>query len=138
MATGSSLTQNHSRSQSEIQGDLHKFNLFTDANEVGIGAVLNQNHRHIAFAYRTLNNAERSYTVTEREYLAVIWALNKLGTYFGSLPVKVITVHAALTKLTNRKNLSSWIIRWALKLSVFNIGWEHPPGVLNVAADVVS
>ncbi|GFT85324.1 hypothetical protein TNCV_497451 [Trichonephila clavipes] len=42
--------------------------------------------------------------------LAVIWALNKFRTYFGPLPVKVITDHAALTRLTNGKNLSSRMI----------------------------
>ncbi|GFT15520.1 retrovirus-related Pol polyprotein from transposon 17.6 [Trichonephila clavipes] len=115
-----------------------QFNLFTDASGVGIGAVLNQNHRPIAFASRTLNKAERNYTVTERGCLAVIWALTKFKTYFGSLPVEVITDHAALTKLTNGKNLSNLMIRWALKLSEFNIEWEHRPGVQNVVADVLS
>ncbi|GFT85153.1 retrovirus-related Pol polyprotein from transposon opus [Trichonephila clavipes] len=97
-----------------------------------------KNHRPIAFASRTLNKVEGNYTVTERECLAVIWALNKFKTYFGSLPVKVITDHAALTKLTNGKNLSSRMIRWALKLSEVNIEWEHRPGVQNVVADVLS
>ncbi|GFW48685.1 transposon Tf2-8 polyprotein [Trichonephila clavipes] len=115
-----------------------KFNFFTDASGVGISAVLNQNHTPIAFASRTLKKAERNYTVTERECLKVIWALNKFKTYFGSLPVKVITDHAALTKLTNGKNLSSRMIRWALKLSEFNIEWEHRPGVQNVVAVVLS
>ncbi|GFX61937.1 retrovirus-related Pol polyprotein from transposon opus [Trichonephila clavipes] len=77
-----------------------QFNLFTEASGVGIGAGHNQNHRPIAFASRTLNKVERNYTVTERECLAVIWALNKIKTYFGSLPVKVITDPAALTKVT--------------------------------------
>ncbi|GFX27435.1 retrovirus-related Pol polyprotein from transposon 17.6 [Trichonephila clavipes] len=115
-----------------------QFNLFKDASGVGIGAVLNQNHRPIAFASRTLNKAERNYTVTERECLAVIWALNKLRIYFGVLPVKVITDHAALTKLTNGKNLSSRMIRWALKLSELNIEWEHRPVSQKVVADVLS
>ncbi|GFY21108.1 retrovirus-related Pol polyprotein from transposon 297 [Trichonephila clavipes] len=105
---------------------------------VGIGSVLNQTIRPIAFASRTLNKAERNYTVTERECLAVIWALNKFKTYFGSLPEKVITDHVAITKLTNGENLSSRMIRWALKLSEFNIEWEHHPGVQNVVVDVLS
>ncbi|GFY16733.1 retrovirus-related Pol polyprotein from transposon opus [Trichonephila clavipes] len=111
-----------------------QFNLFTDASGVGIGAVLQQNQKPIAFASRTLNKAERNYTVTERECLAVIWALNKFKTYFGPLPVKVFSDHAALTKL----NLSSRMIRWVLKLSEFNIEWEHRPGVQNVVADLLS
>ncbi|GFY25926.1 retrovirus-related Pol polyprotein from transposon 297 [Trichonephila clavipes] len=115
-----------------------QFKLFADASGVGIGAVLQQNQKPIAFASRTLNKAERNYTVTERECLAVIWALNKFKTYFGPLPVKVITDHAALTKLTNGKNLSSRMIRWALKLSEFNIEWEHRPGIQNVVADLLS
>ncbi|GFV39297.1 retrovirus-related Pol polyprotein from transposon 297 [Trichonephila clavipes] len=89
-----------------------QFNLFTDASGVGIGAVLQQNQKPIAFTSRTLNKAERNYTVTERECLAVIWALNKFKTYFGPLPVKVITDHAALTKLTNasfvEENHENW------------------------------
>ncbi|GFW45773.1 retrovirus-related Pol polyprotein from transposon gypsy [Trichonephila clavipes] len=77
------------------------FVLFTDASSRGVGAVLNQALRPVVFASRTLSSAERNYTVTEKEFLVVVCVLNKFRTYLGSLPVKVITDHAALTRLTH-------------------------------------
>ncbi|GFY00219.1 retrovirus-related Pol polyprotein from transposon 17.6 [Trichonephila clavipes] len=97
------------------------FQLFTDASSIGVEAVLNQEQRPLVFASRTLSAAERNYTVTERECLAVVWALNKFRAYLGYLPIKIITDHAALTDLTTGKNLSNRMIRWALKLAEFNI-----------------
>ncbi|GFW87829.1 retrovirus-related Pol polyprotein from transposon opus [Trichonephila clavipes] len=80
------------------------FELFTEASSIGVGDVLNQEQRPVVFASHTLSAAERNYTVTEREYLAVVWALDKFRTYLGSLPIKVIADHAALTHLTTGKN----------------------------------
>ncbi|GFS87521.1 retrovirus-related Pol polyprotein from transposon opus [Trichonephila clavipes] len=114
------------------------FELFTDASSIGIEAVLNQEQRPVVFASRTLSAAEWNYTVTERECLAVVWALNKFRTYLVSLPIKVTTDHAALTHLTTGKNLSNKMIIWALKLTEFNIEWEHRPGTQNNIADVLS
>ncbi|GFY02623.1 retrovirus-related Pol polyprotein from transposon 17.6 [Trichonephila clavipes] len=113
------------------------FELFTDASSIGAGAVLNKEQRPVVFASRTLSAAERNYSVTERECLAVVWALNKFRTYLGSLPIKVITDHAALTRLTHGKNLSNRMIRGALRLAEFNIEWEHRSGTQNEVADVL-
>ncbi|GFS74017.1 transposon Tf2-8 polyprotein [Trichonephila clavipes] len=114
------------------------FELFTNASSIGVGAVLNQEQRPVVFASCTLSAAERNYTVTERECLAIVWALNKSITYLGFLSIKVITDHAALTHLTTGKNLSNRMIRWALKLAEFNTEWEHRPGTQNIIADVLS
>ncbi|GFT20901.1 retrovirus-related Pol polyprotein from transposon opus [Trichonephila clavipes] len=114
------------------------FQLFTDASSIGVGAVQNQEKRPVVFSSHTLSDAERNYTVTERECLAMVWALNKFRTYLGSLPIKVITDHAALTHLTNGKNLSNKMIRWALKSAELNIEWEHRPSTQNKVADVLS
>ncbi|GFT57578.1 retrovirus-related Pol polyprotein from transposon 17.6 [Trichonephila clavipes] len=108
------------------------FELFMDDSSIGVGEVLNQEQGPVVFTSRTLSSAERNYTVTERECLAVVWALNKFRTYLGSLPIKVITDHAALTRLTHSKDMSSRMIRWILKLAEFNIEWKNRPGTQNV------
>ncbi|GFW75684.1 retrovirus-related Pol polyprotein from transposon opus [Trichonephila clavipes] len=114
------------------------FELLTDSSSIGVGAALNQEQRPVMFASRTLSNAERNYTLTKRECLTVVWALNKFRTYLGSLPIKVITDHAALIRLTHGKNLSSRMIRWVLNLAEFNIEWEYRPGTQNAVADFLS
>ncbi|GFX14057.1 retrovirus-related Pol polyprotein from transposon 17.6 [Trichonephila clavipes] len=63
----------------QLMNFTEQFNLFTDASGVRIGAVLNQSHRPIAVASRTLNKVERNYTVTEREYVR-----NPVGNLDGS------------------------------------------------------
>ncbi|GFU58591.1 retrovirus-related Pol polyprotein from transposon 17.6 [Trichonephila clavipes] len=94
----------HYKSSSfKIAGFQKPFELSTDTSSIGVGAVLNQEQRLVVFASRTLSIAERNDTVTERECLAVVWALYKFRTHLGSLPIKVITNHAALTRLTHGK-----------------------------------
>ncbi|GFY22532.1 retrovirus-related Pol polyprotein from transposon opus [Trichonephila clavipes] len=114
------------------------FELFTEASSIEVGSFLNIKQRPVVFASRTISAEERNYMITERECLAVVWALNKFRTYLGSLPIKVIKDPAALTHLTSGKNLSNRMIRWALKLAEFNVKWEHRPGTQNTIDDVLS
>ncbi|GFU85503.1 retrovirus-related Pol polyprotein from transposon 17.6 [Trichonephila clavipes] len=84
--------------------------LNNDKCEFGwVVAFLNQEQRRVVFAFRTFSAVERNYTVTDRECLAVVWALNKFRTYLGSLPIKE-----------------------------FNTEWEHHSGTQNTVADVLS
>ncbi len=84
------------------------FVLYTDASATGIGAVLMQQNdrgenRVIAYASWTLNSAECNYSVTDKETLAVVWALKHYRNLVFGYPVTVFTEHAAVTELFRSK-----------------------------------
>ena len=82
--------------------DMEKpFILTTDASCYGLGAVLSQNHNGhdlpIAFASRTLNNAEKNYSTIEKEMLATKWAVSIFRPDLYGQKFTLVTVHKPLT-----------------------------------------
>ena len=118
------------------------FVLQTDASEYGLGVVLLQEHngalRPVAFASHTLSAAERNYTVTEKECLAIIFALKKFDMYLDGATFTIQTDHQALTWLKNLKNPAGRLARLALTLQGYNFSIEYRPGKSNIAADALS
>ena len=77
--------------------DFHlQFHLYVDASNEGIGMILGQiqNNREVAIAYggRKLNPAERNYSATEREALAVVAAIKHFQPYLHGRPFIVHTI----------------------------------------------
>jgi RNase H-like domain found in reverse transcriptase len=75
------------------------FVIYTDASGIGLGAILFQikeNKEHvITYASRSLNPAEKNYSVTDQECLAVVWAIKHFQHYLGLKPFTIITNHSA-------------------------------------------
>lgn len=111
-----------------------EFELVTDASDYGLGALLLQKGRPIAYESRGLNAAELNYGMPDKELLAVIWALTKWRCYLQARRFKVITDHQPNVAFP-RCNLTAHRrrARWADFLSQFNIDWVYTPGKNNVA-----
>lgn len=119
------------------------FELHTDASNVALGAVLVQRdasgHDHpTEYASRTLTTAERNYSATERECLAVVWAVRHFRTYISGQPFTVYTDHNALVWLMQQKEPEGRLARWALALQVHDISIVYRPGKTNHSADCLS
>ena len=92
----------------------------------------------IYYASKTLNHAQRNYTVTDRELLAVKWAVNLFHHYLYRHPFTIYTDHAALQWLLQAKNPSSRLTRVALQLQGHNFTIVQRPGSQNGNADALS
>lgn len=118
------------------------FSIQTDASSFAIGAVLTQNidgvDHPIAYCSRTLNKQEINYSATERELLAVIFALEQYRAYVEGRKCSIVTDHASLQWFFNLKNPSGRLCRWACRLSQFNFDVVHRKGKDHVVPDCLS
>jgi hypothetical protein len=117
----------------------------TDASGIGLGAALFQTdldgeRRPVSFASRTLSDAEQRYSTTEKEALAVTWAVTqKFYVYLQGRHFTVITDHAPLCgELKLQKPSTARLARMIMKLQEYDLEIKYSKGKENVVADALS
>jgi len=85
-----------------------------DASEFAIGAILGQtkDKKHYAISYdsKTLSEPQLNYATTEKELLAVVFAIDKFISYLVGAKVIIYTDHAALKYLLTKKDAKPRLI----------------------------
>ena len=114
--------------------------LENDASEFGIGSVLKQNDKPIAYASRLLSDTERRYAQIEKEMLAIVFGLEKFHHYVFGRDVNIITDHKPLVSIC-QKNLSKAPKRLQsllLRAQSYNFKLQYKQGKLLPIADALS
>jgi len=113
------------------------FDVFCDASYQGLGCVLMQNRKVVAYASRQLKVYERNYpthgTGSSRFCLKKIWRHYLYGASF-----KVFSDHKSLRYLFDQKELNMRQRRWIEFLKDYDFQLMYHPGKANVVADALS
>ncbi len=109
----------------------------TDASGTGLGAVLMQNNRRIAYTARSLTPAEQNYSTIEKELLAVVFALQRFHFYMAGRQVEIRTDHQPLLGAAQNVLLQDnpRLDRLFDQIIGYNLTWTYVPGRNNQLPD---
>ncbi|KAL4339993.1 hypothetical protein GQ457_08G031450 [Hibiscus cannabinus] len=115
-----------------------EFVVYSDASYVGLGCVLMQEGRVVAYASRQLKVHEKNYPTHDIELAAVVFALKIWRHYLYCEKCIVYTDHKSLKYLMTQKELNLRQRRWLELLKDYDLSIEYHPGKANVVADALS
>ena len=91
------------------------FEIMCDASDNAIGAVLGQKEDKkefvIYYASKTLDFAQSNYTTTEKEFLVLVFALEKFRSYIIGSPITIFNDHAALKYFLSKQDTKPSLTR---------------------------
>ncbi|GJT91625.1 putative reverse transcriptase domain-containing protein [Tanacetum coccineum] len=114
------------------------FVVYCDASHQGLGAVLMQREKVIAYASRQLKPHKENYTTHNLELGAVVFALKIWRYYLYGTKCTVFTDHKSLQHILDQKELNMRQRRWLELLADYDCEIHNHPGKENVVADTLS
>ncbi|GJX83135.1 putative reverse transcriptase domain-containing protein [Tanacetum coccineum] len=114
------------------------FVVYCDASGIGLGCVLMQRGKVIAYASRQLKIHEKNYTTHDLELGAVVFALKIWRHYLYGTKSVIYTDHKSLQHIFSQKELNMRQRRWIELFSDYDCEIRYHPGKANVVADALS
>ncbi|GKA79564.1 putative reverse transcriptase domain-containing protein [Tanacetum coccineum] len=114
------------------------FVVYCDASHKGLGDVLMQREKVIAYASRQLKVHEKNYTTHDLELGSVVFALKIWRHYLYGTKCTMFTDHKSLQHILDQKELNMWQRHWLELLSDYDCDIRYHPGKANVVADALS
>nr|ABA94769.1 retrotransposon protein, putative, Ty3-gypsy subclass [Oryza sativa Japonica Group] len=119
--------------------DIRKdFEIFCDASRQGLGCVLMQEQKVVAYASRQLRPHEANYPTHDLELAAVVHALKIWRHYLIGNRCEVYTDHKSLKYIFTQTELNMRQRRWLELIKDYDLGIHYHPGKANVVADALS
>ena len=121
---------------------LKQFILYTDASAIAAGAILSQNDENgeyvVSYGSKKFKNNEIHYSVSEKECLAVLWAVKHYHIYLAGTEFTIVTDHKALQWLMDINEPTGRLARWSIYLQAYNFKIIHRAGIKHTNADAMS
>jgi hypothetical protein len=114
------------------------FTVETDACDTGVGAILSQNGHPIAYLSKALGINNRKLSVYEKEFLAVMMAVDKWRPYLQRGPFTIVTDHKSLVNLQDQQLTTEFQRKAMAKMVVLQFHIKYKKGSDNGAADSLS
>ena len=114
------------------------FEVDCDASKIGIGTVLSQEGRPVAYFSEKLNGARQNYSTYDLEFYAIVQALKFWRHYLIQREFILNSDHEALRYLNSQKKLSHRHAKWVSFLQEYTFSLRHKTGLQNKVADSLS
>jgi hypothetical protein len=114
------------------------FDVYCDASGTGLGCVLMQDNRVIAYASRALRPHEQNYPTRDLELAAMVHALKMWRHYLMGTHYNIFTDHKSLKYIFTQADLNMRQRRWLELIKDYDLEVHYRPGKANVVADALS